>query len=250
MAGLGASFTNKDSLAEAFLEKSIALDSTNAGAWQAIGVFYFQNNRFQDMGDMMSRAVRIFPDNFRLNLFYGLALSRAGDNADAISPLEKAVSLQPSSMDALSTLALVYESLHRYNDSDRIYETALKVDSNNALILNNYAYSLSERDLELEKALRMSQEAVKSDPGNSAYLDTMGWIYFKLGDYDKAASYVKKALSLRGPSDGSPATLEEHLGDIYAKMGKQDKAVKHWKKALEQDPKNEDLKEKIQKAKI
>ncbi|MCL5267769.1 MAG: tetratricopeptide repeat protein [Bacteroidetes bacterium] len=250
MAGLGASYANNDSLAEKYLEKSVEIDSTNQNAWEAIAVFYFQHNDFSKMADAMSRAVRIFPDDFRINLFYGLALNRSGDNADAVKPLKEAVSLKPTDMDALSTLALVYESLNRYDDAYRIYETALKVDGKNSLILNNYAYSLSERGLHLHKALEMARLAVDLDPSNSAYLDTMGWVYYKLADYKRAEMYVEKALSMRKPSDGSPATLEEHLGDIYAKMGKEKQAVEHWKKALQLDPGNESIKEKIAKVKI
>ena len=250
LAGLGASYANQDSIAEVYLDKSISIDSTNRNSWQAIGVLYYQKNDFDKMVQAMSRAVRIFPEDFRINLFYGLALNRAGRNSDAVIPLEKAVSLKPSDMDALSTLALVYEALNRYDDAYRIYETALRVDSKNSLILNNYAYSLSERGISLQKALRMAQLAVQLDPKNSAYLDTMGWVYFKLGDYKNAESFVKEALSVRNqPGDGSPATLEEHLGDIYAKMGDIKRAVEYWEKALGHNPQSSELKEKIAKAK-
>lgn len=248
-AGLGASYSNRDSLAEVYLNKSITIDSTNPGAWQAIAVHYYQKNNFSQMADAMSRAVNIFPDNFRINLFYGLALNRAGKNADAVKPLERAVALKPTDMDALSTLALVYEALNRYDDAYRVYETALKVDAKNSLILNNYAYSLSERGTDLQKALKMAQLAVQLDPNNSAFLDTIGWVYFKLGDYRKAASYIVKALTLRNQSDGSPATLEEHLGDIYEKLGDMKKAVECWEKALQHNPNSGSLKAKIAKAK-
>ncbi len=192
LTGLGNSYVHNDSIAEFYLNRSVEIDSSNPGAWQALAVFYFQKNNFNRMSEEMSRAVKIFPEDFRINLFYGLALNRAGKNAEAVEPLEKAVALKPTDMDALSTLALVYEALNRYDDAYRVYETALKVDANNSLILNNYAYSLSERGLDLQKALKMAQMAVKLDPKNSAYLDTIGWVYFKLGDYGNAESYVKK----------------------------------------------------------
>jgi tetratricopeptide (TPR) repeat protein len=248
-AGLGNSYAHHDSLAELYLTKSVTMDSTNVAAWQALAVFYYQKNEFSQMADEMSRAARIFPQDFRINLFYGLALNRAGRNAEAVAPLEKAVSLKPTDMDALSTLALVYEALKRFDDAYRVYETALKIDANNSLILNNYAYSLSERGLNLQKALKMAQMAIKLDPTNSAYLDTIGWVYFKLGDYSNAEMYVKRALQLRTQADGSPATLEEHLGDIYAKTGDMKNALKYWEKALEHNPDNQSLKEKIAKAK-
>lgn len=249
IAGMGASYANDDSSAILLLTKCLALDSLNSDAWQALGVVYFQTGKFYEMETAMSRAVDIFPNDFRINLFLGIALNREGKNIEAVKPLEKAVSLSPTSMDALSTLALVYESIHKYDDAYRVYETALKVDSTNALILNNYAYSLSERNMELEKALSMAKRAVAADPKNSAYLDTIGWIYFKLGDYSKAASYVREALLLRTPADGSPAVLEEHLGDIYMKLGDKKQAIEYWQRALEHDPKNTLLKEKLEKFK-
>lgn len=250
VAGLGASYSGRDSLAEVYLNRSISIDSTNQNSWQAIAVLYYQKNDFDKMAKAMSHAVNIFPQDFRINLFYGLALNRAGRNSEAVKPLEKAMSLKPSDMDALSTLALVYEALSRYDDAYRVYETALKIDGKNSLILNNYAYSLSEREIDLQKALKMAQLAVQLDPKNSAYLDTIGWVYFKLGDYENAEAYVKEALSIRTqPGDGSPGTLEEHLGDIYARKGEMKKAVEYWEKALGHNPQSAELKEKIAKAK-
>lgn len=249
MAGLGASSAHEDSVAVVYLKKSIALDSTSVNAWQALGILYYQNKDYGRMASVMSGAVKFFPDDYRVNLFLGLALNQEGKNEDAVNPLEKALSIKPTETDALSILGQVYESLHRYDDAYRLYETALKLDSRNSLILNNFAYSLSERGIDLQRALEMAKRAIELDPKNSAYLDTMGWVYFRLGDYRKAEEFVRKALSERTKADGSPATLEEHLGDIYEKLGDTSKAVEQWKKALQSDPTKTDLKEKIEKAK-
>jgi tetratricopeptide (TPR) repeat protein len=78
-----------------------------------------------------------------------------------------------------------------------------------------------------------------------AYLDTIGWIYFKLGDYEKAKYYIQMAVE----KGGSPVVIE-HLGDVYFKLGNIDKAIEYWKKALEKNPSNEKLKEKIKGGKI
>ena len=249
MAGLGASYAHEDSTSAAYLKKSIALDSTNVNAWQALGILYYQGKEYDKMAAVMSDAVKFFPNDYRINLFLGLALNQEGKNEEAVAPLEKALSIKPTETDALSILGQVYEALHRYDDAYRLYETALKLDSKNSLILNNFAYSLSERGIDLEKALEMAKRAIELDPKNSAYLDTMGWVYFKLGDYKKAEEFVRKALSKRTKADGSPATLEEHLGDIYEKMGERSKAVEQWEKALQSDPAKTNLKEKIEKAK-
>ncbi len=249
MAGLGASYAHEDSAAALYLKKSIALDSSSVNAWQALGILYYQNKEYDRMAAVMSDAVKFFPEDYRINLFLGLALNQEGKNEEAVDPLEKALSLKPTETDALSMLGQVYEALHRYDDAYRLYETALKLDSKNSLILNNFAYSLSERGIDLQKALGMAKRAIELDPKNSAYLDTMGWVYYKLGDYGKAEEFVRRALSERTKADGSPATLEEHLGDIYEKLGDTAKAVEQWRKALQSDPTKTGLKEKIEKAK-
>jgi len=127
-------------------------------------------------------------------------------------------------------------------ESDSLYELALQIDPQNALINNNYAYSLSERDLELDRSLEMIEIAIASDSSNSSYLDTYGWIFFKLEDYDKAYYYIKKAIEVDGEDN---AVLLEHLGDVLFMQGKKDEAVDLWKKALELDSSNETLIDKV-----
>jgi Tfp pilus assembly protein PilF len=126
-------------------------------------------------------------------------------------------------------------------ESDSLYELALQIDPKNALINNNYAYSLSERDLGLERALEMIEIAMAADSSNSSYLDTYGWIFFKLGDYDKAYYYIKKAIDV---SDAN-AVLLEHLGDVLFMQGKKEEALDFWKRALELDSSNETLLNKV-----
>jgi tetratricopeptide (TPR) repeat protein len=128
-----------------------------------------------------------------------------------------------------------------WQKSDSLYEVSIEKHPDNSLLLNNYSYSLSERGIQLEKALSMVKKALKSEPDNGAYLDTIGWIYYKMGDYKAAQDYIKKALQLR---DDNPEVIE-HLGDVYYKMNLLDEARINWEKALELDPQNIELKQKI-----
>jgi len=73
--------------------------------------------------------------------------------------------------------------MKRTDDSDSLYEEALRINPEFSLALNNYAYSLSERGLQLERALGMARKALEVAPDNPSYLDTIGWIYFRLGRY-------------------------------------------------------------------
>jgi tetratricopeptide (TPR) repeat protein len=109
------------------------------------------------------------------------------------------------------------------------------------LLLNNYGYSLAERGLQLRRALEMSKQAVTAEPDNSAYLDTYGWIFFRLENYRDAAVYIEKSIA----SGRASAVVHEHLGDVYIKLGQKERALELWKKALEMDSKNDAVKEKI-----
>jgi len=122
-----------------------------------------------------------------------------------------------------------------------LYEEALRINPDFALALNNYAYSLAERGMQLDRALTMARKALEEAPDNASYLDTMGWIYYRLGRYRDAESYVKKAIS-RGEVS---AVVHEHMGDIYFKLNDTDRALEHWNAALKLDEGNTTLREKI-----
>ena len=130
-----------------------------------------------------------------------------------------------------------------WTDSDRIYEEALKLEPNNHLIMNNYSYSLSVRGEKLPRALEMSKKAVEQQPKNASYLDTMGWIYFRLGKFDDAKNYIIQAVDAGNAS----AEVNEHLGDVYYRLNDSQKAVEYWKKAVELDSKRESAKERLKK---
>jgi tetratricopeptide (TPR) repeat protein len=167
-----------------------------------------------------------------------------GSNKEAMEYLEKAVKITPSDLNALSNLGLIYDNLKMYPETDRLYEEAFKYYPDNILLLNNYAYNLAERGENLQKALEMSKKTIDKEPDNSSYLDTYGWILYKLKDYKNAVKYIEKAVQ-----KGSNATLLDHLGDIYAAMDQTNKALKAWNEALKLEPDNQDIKYKVEKYK-
>ena len=109
------------------------------------------------------------------------------------------------------------------------YEKALEIHYDNASVLNNYAYYLSEEDRELERALEMSARAIELQKGNSTFIDTYAWILFKLGRYEEARTYMRQALSLDRSSSG---TLVLHYGDILFALGDRFMAETYWQRAL------------------
>ncbi|HBX64884.1 MAG TPA: hypothetical protein DEG32_01505, partial [Balneolaceae bacterium] len=93
-----------------------------------------------------------------------------------------------------STLGDVRANLGNNEGSDEAYELALRYDPDNDNAMNNYAYNLSVREENLERAKELALKAIEVAPENAAYLDTVGWVYFKLGDYDRAERFIQAAI--------------------------------------------------------
>lgn len=249
----------------------------NVDAWIRLGGLYFDNQKYEEAEKIMNEAIEMFPDEFAVNLIYGLALAQQGKNIEAKSYLKKSAEINPNDITALSAygftlsqlgeneeaaeyiqralilepndvnllgqLGLLYNNMQYMEQSDSLYEKALELDPENALINNNYAYSLSERGLQLERALKMVTIAIEADSLNSSYLDTIGWIHFKLGNYQLAEHYIEKAIEQGGEDN---AVLLEHLGDVLFMQGNKTRAQQLWKKALELDSTNNILKTKVE----
>jgi tetratricopeptide (TPR) repeat protein len=205
--------TRSDSFALTNFKKVTELNPGNGDAWYYVGTIYFR----MEQNDSAARA------------------------------LEKSVEINPRNVDFFGALALTYDSMKKYADSDRTYEQALKLNPHSHIILNNYSYSLAERGIQLERALQMAKEAVEKQPENSSYLDTIGWVNFRLRRYDEARKYIEKAVQLRDAVGENGATLNEHLGDVFYRLDKKEKAMEFWKRALEINQKNQTLKAKIQR---
>lgn len=239
--GMIADREKKDSLATQYFDRVTQLANWNSDVMFNIAGTYFDKGQYQKIVDMMEQAKKAVPKDSRVYFFLGLAYSRMDQNDEAIAALRHSLELKSDDINTLSTLALTLDGLHRYTESDSLYEYALKIDPKSHLILNNYGYSLAERGLQLGRALQMSLQAVAAEPENASYLDTAGWVYFRLAKYDSARTYIEKAIAAGGAS----STVYEHMGDIEFKLGRKGKAEEFWKQALQMNTGNQALKDKI-----
>lgn len=241
--GVIANVMKSDSLAISHFREVTRLAPDNSDGWVNLGSMFLERGEVGNAISILEEGKSKAGEDFRILFLLGVSLQRSQRHTDAIPLLENAVKLNSRDVNALSALALSYEELKRHEDSDRIYEEALKVDPSNHLLLNNFGYSLAERGIQLDRSLRMATEAVSQQPENSSYLDTIGWVYFKLGQYVEAEMYIRKAIE----KSESSSVILEHLGDVYAKTGKKEQAIEYWRKALERDPSNQNAKEKIER---
>jgi tetratricopeptide (TPR) repeat protein len=239
--GIIGSVTHDDSLAVNSFRKVTELASWNADAWVYLSSAFLEKNNFPEVVRILESAARVVPDDFRVNFLLGVAYSRTGQSDEAVTALEKARQINPKDVDAISQLALVYDGMKRFGESDSLYELALSLSPDNDLVLNNFAYSLADRGIQMDRALEMSKKAIAAKPDNPSYLDTIGWIYFRLGEYARAESYILRAMEQGEVS----AVVYEHLGDVYYKLDNHDRAIEYWNKALKLDENNTALREKI-----
>jgi tetratricopeptide (TPR) repeat protein len=242
--GLLASRIGNSALATSFFNKALAQDTTIELSLR-LAAHYLQRRDFDSAIELLRKYEENNTSEARIPLFLGIAFSNKNDYDSALPRLRRAVSIDKESIDAWAQLGIVYDHLKLSDSSDTAYEHALLIDSSNALINNNYAYSLSVRGRQLNRALVMAQAAVQAQPDNSSYLDTFGWVHYQLGNFKEALEYLEKATSHSEPS----ATILEHLGDAYLKNGSIEQAIVAYKKALLKSPERHSLLQRLEELK-
>jgi tetratricopeptide (TPR) repeat protein len=124
----------------------------------------------------------------------------------------------------------IYERQKKYDLAEESFHKVIADDPKNAQALNYLGYMLADRGTRLEEALGYIRRAVALDPQNGAYLDSLGWVYYRLGNYDLAEENLRRA----SEKIGSDPTVQAHLGDLYQKTGRLKLATTHWQRALEE----------------
>lgn len=197
--------------------------------------------RFDTVIEELSDALKIFPEDFEVNYFLGLAHYSLKEFESAEIFYQKALSLDTSSIPAMHALAMVYDQNKKWDKSDKLYTDLITINTKDAQAYNNYAYSLIERNEETDYALTLAKKAIELSPKTSSYLDTIGWIYFKLNDFEQAKEFIGQAIVY----DESSSVVLEHYGDILIELNELDEALIFYNKALDLDQENLELREKI-----
>jgi len=125
-------------------------------------------------------------------------------------------------------LGAIYERQKFYDRAEAEFKKALDVNPRNAPVLNYYGYMLGDLGLRLDEAEGLVKRALKEEPHSGAYLDSLGWIYFRENKLTEAEATLRKAVQ----RESHDATIRSHLADVYAKSGRTDLAAIEWEKAL------------------
>ncbi len=124
-------------------------------------------------------------------------------------------------------LGAIYERQKFFDKAEEQFKKVLAVNPKNAPALNYYGYMLGDLGIRLDEAEALVQQALKEDPYNGAYLDSLGWIYFKENKLGASENTLRKAVE----RERHDATIHSHLGDLYAKTGRGDLAAAEWEKS-------------------
>jgi tetratricopeptide (TPR) repeat protein len=194
--------------AEAKLVGIVTKDPKNYDVLMTLGNVYRSNEEFPAAADTYSKALALVAqpgkDQWRAFYYRGIA----------------------------------YEQQKIWDKGEADFRKALSLSPDEPMVLNYLGYAMIERKLNLGEALDMVKKAVALKPNDGYIVDSLGWAYFQLGDYEQAAAQIERAVDLN-PAD---PTIAEHLGDVYWRVGRTLEAKFQWQHAKDNGPQAVDLK--------
>ena len=190
------------------LENLIASNPDNAEAATALGNLYRSRKDFPNAAKAYDRAF--------------LAAARTGE---------------PVSWTLYYFRGIAYERTKQWPKAEADFKEALKLQPEQALVLNYLGYSWVDQGLNLDEAFGMLRKAVQQRPRDGYIVDSLGWAYYRLGQYDEATKLLERAVELRA----SDPVINDHLGDAYWRMGRKIEAEFQWNHARDLKPEPDDL---------
>ncbi len=242
---------NENKKAREYLRKVLNEDKSNYVVWEELLLVDNALLDFEDMYKVSSQALEYFPNYPFFYMFKGVSALQQKKYDIAVEAMEKGAELAGSNVKLrLQFKGYLGDAYHEKGENEKAfkaYDEVLMFEPDNVLVLNNYAYYLSEEKKELEKADKMASHCIELEPNNSTYLDTYAWVLYQQGKYEKAKKIMERSLENGGDKS---AVLLEHYGDILFRLGEKDKAVEAWKKADKLGKGTDKLKQKIKTGRL
>ena len=230
------------------LYRAVQLNPRNQDVWLQAAAAYLRLKKPARAAEIADEALLLFPGQLPLLRVAAYGYMDAYNNRNAIARFNEFYALiqdkeghQQEIRDILPALGLLYSRTQNDAMADSIYSLALNNFPDHPVVLNNYAFLLAERSEKLENALEYAQKAVELDASNASYMDTLGWVYYKMERLKDAETWIQRAIATGKAS----AATYEHLGDIQVRQGRSKEAIASWNKSLELNPKNQQLIQKL-----
>jgi protein O-mannosyl-transferase len=216
--------------------ETLRLQPNDANVHNAFGNALARIGQTQEAIGQFQEAVRLNPVDAKARNNLGTALGLEGHVDEAISQLREAVRLKPDDAEAHNNLGNAFVRKGQLDEAISQFQNTVRLNPDAAGALNYLGYLWTERGEHLNQARVMLERAVRLEPKNPAFLDSLGWVLFKLNHPQEGLDYLLQAVeNARNPS----AALYDHLGDVYATLGQRGEATQAWRKSLSIAPSRE-----------
>jgi tetratricopeptide (TPR) repeat protein len=222
-------------------EMVLELAPNDLDAVMALVRLWIDRHQFERVQDLLARKLESGAHRSELYLLLGMFYREAGAWMEALRAFEGASAAASTSPQPHFLIGAQLERLHQEAAARDELRRAIALDPRHADALNYLGYMDAEDGVNLDEAKVLIQRALEVEPDNGAYLDSLGWVYFRMGDMTNALAQLRRAAEL---VDTDP-TIFEHLGDVYLAHGDVDNARKAWGRALELDHDLEPIKQKL-----
>jgi tetratricopeptide (TPR) repeat protein len=191
--------------------------------------------------EAIREARKTQPENPGLHFQEAWVHYHSHDFEAAIAEFEKIIetygpmesdSAQQTVRNSRYSLSAIYVQLGDEVKGEEILLEVYRKDPDDTQVNNDLGYLWADQGRNLDKARAMIQKALDAEPENPAYLDSMGWVLFRLGEYEEARGKLERAAAT---PQGQDSTILDHLGDVYDKLGEDEKALESWRKALQME---------------
>ena len=236
-------------------EQSLLINPNHAGTYVRLAELLLGALRDPDKAvKLLADARRRFPGAPEIVYYLAIAQREAKQSQQAVATFEEALHEAQLEEDDDFVNAKFYfnygaaaEQAGLYNKAADLLRKSIALDPENSAEASNYlGYMWADHNMNLDEAETMIRRALQSEPNNASYLDSLGWVQFRKGQFDRALDDLLRAVKAAERED---PVLFEHIGDTYLKLNRTREAVEAWQKALSLDPKNKNLADKIQTTK-
>ncbi len=238
-----AIFENQPELAKQHFWNMVDLLDSLPDGWINLAEVYREQDSLEMAIDVLREGLeRVNSGKADIQIYLARYYAQLERYEAVINILDGVVDTSTTDIALLFTIASAHERLGHFDSSVVYFERLLKVEPEFHPALNYLGYMLADLGIRLQESKGMIERALARDSLNPAYLDSYGWVLFKMGDLGQAEKYIKQAIDLMENAD---AVIYDHLAEIYFAQGRVEDARRVWEQALALDPNNNDIREKL-----